>query len=678
MKTMGRPVLGGFFIGEIMTDNRAYSLLHMKSIDEGAREFVGIASTPEPDRVNDVMVPKGAKFKLPMPFLWQHDSLKPIGEIYEAKVTDKGIEVKGRIKKVSAPSQLAARLDEAWVSIREGLVRGLSIGFRPIKYAFTDDGGMIFDEWDWYELSAVTIPMNASGSISAVKSYDAEILKAALGNKEDKAGKPSSSVLEKKSTVKLTPKEGKTMNISEQIKSFQAERSAKAAKMEELMKKSGETGETLAEDDAEAFDTLEAEVATIDKQLDRLGKLEKAKMNTANPVYEKSGQDSTAAMQQRNPVAFSQVRVKQQLEKGIGFARLAKCKALAKMNMMPAYEVADQLYGSDNQISGILKAAVAAGTTTQTTWAAPLVGDESTVFADFVEYLRPMTILGRMGQGGVPGPRRVPFRTRLITQTTGGNAYWTGEGAPKPLTKFDFTGTTLEPLKVATIAVATMELLRDSSPSAEAILRDSLAAAVAERLDIDFIDPAKTASAGVSPASITNGVTPVTSVGNDADAIRCDIQALYASFIAANNAPTNGVFIMSSVTALALSMMLNPLGQREFPGISMMGGTFEGLPVVVSEYVPTDTAGGYVFLVNASDIYLADEGGVTVDMSDQASLQMLDNPTNNPTGSTTATTMVSLWQTNCVGFRAERTINWGKRRASAVAVLDGVNWGSCT
>jgi HK97 family phage major capsid protein len=231
---------------------------------------------------------------------------------------------------------------------------------------------------------------------------------------------------------------------------------------------------------------------------------------------------------------------------------------------------------------------------------------------------------------------------------------------------------------VANIAVTTMELLRDSSPSAEVLVRDSLAGALAERMDIDFVDPTKAAAANVSPASITNGVAPITSVGRGAVEIRLDIKALFETFIAANNAPTSGVWIMSSVTALALSLLVNPLGQPEFPGVNMNGGVLYGLPVITSQYVPTDTAGGYVFLVNASDIYFADEGGVEVDMSTEASLNMVDNPTQASDSPPVPTQVVSLWQTNSVGFRAERTVNWSKRRPSAVAVLDGVNWGDTT
>ena len=153
----------------------------------------------------------------------------------------------------------------------------------------------------------------------------------------------------------------------------------------------------------------------------------------------------------------------------------------------------------------------------------------------------------------MPALRNVPFRTPLIGQTSGGDGYWVGEGQAKPLTKFDFSRTTLAPLKVANIAVATMEVIRDSSPAADGIIRDQLAAALRERLDIDFIDPAKAAVTDVSPASILNGVSGIPSSGTDADAVRADVKAVFSAFIAANNAPTSGVWIMSATTALAHS-----------------------------------------------------------------------------------------------------------------------------
>ncbi|WP_400581377.1 phage major capsid protein [Pseudomonas aeruginosa] len=666
-----------------MKTNRAYSTLEVKALDDERRVITGIASTPSPDRMQDVVEPKGAQFKLPIPFLWQHNHDEPIGHVTDAKVTQKGIEVSVQLTQVEEPGKLKDRLDEAWQSIKSGLVRGLSIGFSAKEFEqIPGSWGLRFLSWEWFELSAVTIPANAEATITSVKSFDRE-QRAALGIKSVPIVRitPAGASAIKTKTIKVPkPQEGNDMKTTaEQIAEFEATRVSKAAEMEAIMTKAAEAGETLDADQSEQFDTLEAEIAAIDKHIGRLKQMQKAQAANAKPVTEEAGAQRMANVK---ALDFKEVQVRakntQKLEPGIAFARAAKCLALGHLEHRDAIGIAKSLYdGQDSIIAAtqrlVTKAAVAAATTSDATWAGPLVGDETSVFADFVEYLRPQTILGRFGTNGIPSLRRVPFRVPLIGQTSGGDGYWVGEGQAKPLTKFDFERKTLEPLKVANIAVATMEVIRDSSPAADGIIRDQLAAALRERLDIDFIDPAKAAVAGVSPASILNGVAGIPSSGNTADDVRADIRALFNAFIAANNAPTSGVWLMPATTALALSLMQNPLGQAEFPGISMTGGELFGLPVIVSEYIPTSSAGAVVALVNASDIYLGDEGGVDLSMSTEASLQM-DNTPDNPT--TASTVLVSLWQRNLVGFRAERAINWARRRASAVAYLTGVNWGA--
>lgn len=469
------------------------------------------------------------------------------------------------------------------------------------------------------------------------------------------------------------------MKYADQISAFETKRASLVAANATLMEKAAGEGSTLDAAQSEEFDGNQADIDAIDGHLKRLRIAEKAAGAAAAPV---AGGNATEASAARGGQIV--VKAPAKLTDGIGFARIARVKALAKLDGESVREVAKSLYGEDSETFGFFtKAAVPAGTTASGSWAAPLVGLETSAFADFVEYLRPQTILGRFGANGIPSLRRVPFRTPLIGQTSGGQGYWVGEGNAKPLTKFDFTRTTLDPLKVANIAVVTEETLRDSSPAAEGILRDQLAAALRERLDIDFISPTKAAVAGISPASITNGLTFVISGGNTADAVRDDVRRLFSTFIAANNAPTSGVWVMPATTALALQGLVNPLGQPEFAGISMSGGTFFGLPVIVSEYVPnaydpdgagSAVAGSVVALVNAQDIWFADDGDVSVDMSREASLEMSDAPAHDadtPTGGS----LVSLWQTNAVGFRAERALNWKKRRPSAVAALASVNWG---
>lgn len=660
--------------------NRAYSVLEVRAVSDDERIITGIATTPTPDRMGDILEPLGAEYATEIPALWQHNHHEPVGHVSLGKATSKGIPFTIRMVKTDEPGVLKDRLDEAWQSVKLKLVKAVSVGFRALEYALMDGGGVRFLKFEILELSLVTVPANADCTITSIKSIDTT-QRAATGQGEAEeidlsgakqvpttpgaSGKPAPAI--PVVAHSKAPKEGTKMKtIAERIAAFQTARTEKSARMASIMDEAGD--ETLDASQAEEHDNLDAEVKAIDAHITRLKSQESNLAATATPL------DGVKDIRSGTEARASTVQVKAQpkLDKGIGFARLAKVKALAKLDGESVRTVAKELYGEESEIYGLVtKAAVPAGTTADGNWAGALVGEGTSVIADFVEFLRPRTILGRFGQNGVPSLRNVPFNVPLVGQTSGGQGYWVGEGKAKPLTSLGYERNILDIFKVANIAVVTEELLRRSTPAAEGLIRDNLADAIAARLDTDFVNPAKAAVAGVSPASITNGLTAVVSIGGDADAIRADVRALMATFIAAQNAPTSGVWIMGTLTALGLSMMVNPLGQPEFPGISMTGGTFNGMPVIVSDYI----GAGVVVLANASDIYLADEGGVQVDMSREASLEMADNPAHNSDTPTGATSLVSMFQTNSVAFRVERFINWKRRRPSAVAILTGATWG---
>ena len=133
---------------------------------------------------------------------------------------------------------------------------------------------------------------------------------------------------------------------------------------------------------------------------------------------------------------------------------------------------------------------------------------------------------------------------------------------------------------------------------------------------------------------------------------------------------------MPETLAIDLSLVANEVGNAAFPGITPQGGTLAGLPVYTSQFMPTpDSNGQVVMLIKGDEIFLGDEGGIQVSMSDQASLIMDSAPSGSST-TPTAAQMVSLWQTNSVGFLVERFINFQKRRAEAV-VWAQVNWSAC-
>lgn len=646
--------------------NRAYSVLEIKSYDDDLRVIEGIATTPTADRVGDVVEPMGAKFSLPMPLLWQHDARQPIGKVFFAKPTKDGIPFKAQLAKIDEDGKLKDRIDEAWQSIKHGLVRAVSIGFRSLEHSIMEDGGWRFLKWEWLELSAVTIPANSDATIQTIKSIDTE-QRAASGRKlddDDKTTHPAPGT-KRNSTVKA--QEAKQMSkktLAEQIAALQETRKAKAAELETIQQKAMDEGRGKDGAEKEQFNTLKDEIKSIDEEIEDLKEMESLNVAKAVPVDVKTVPDSKAASEARGGVRVQFLPKK--VDPGIGFTRFVMAVARAKGNIMHAHEICKQnerWMAETPDVELSLKAAVAAGTTTDSTWASPLVQYQN-LASEFIEYARPLSIIGR-----IPGLRRVPFKVKVPRQTGASSVGWVGESKVKKVSALAFDSVTLDFAKIAGIVVLTDELVRHSSPSAELLVRDDLAKSIVQFMDTQFVDPTKAAD-DVSPASITNGVTPVVATGTTAAALRADIKSLMQAYLDADLTPSDAVWIMSQGIALAISMMTNDLGQPEFPGITMNGGTLVGLPVIASEGVPatggSPTDGALMILAKAGDILLADDGGVTIDASREATLQMDDSPDSPATASTN---LISMFQHNMMAIRAEREINWKKRRTASVQYI---------
>jgi len=211
--------------------DRAYSLLEIRAVDGETREITGVATTPTTDRVGDIVEPLGVQFKNPMPLLWQHRHDAPVGTVTFDKPTTAGITFRARLPKIDEEGTLKARVDEAWQSVKAGLVRAVSIGFRPLEYSRMDAGGLRFIESEVLELSLVTVPANADATITAIKSIDAE-LRAASGQEQtdaekqgDENGGADTSVAaapepapSKGHVVKLTPVRARTPFVINRVR----------------------------------------------------------------------------------------------------------------------------------------------------------------------------------------------------------------------------------------------------------------------------------------------------------------------------------------------------------------------------------------------------------------------------------------------------------------------------
>lgn len=652
--------------------NRAYSLLTVKAVDDEARIITGIATSPSPDRVGDVVEPLGVKFKNPMPLLHQHDNHNPVGKVWFKKPTKDGIEFRAELPKIVEAGPLKDRVDTAWQEVKYDLVRAVSIGFRDVEYSRIEGGGLRYIETEVLELSLVTIPANADATIQTVKSIDAELL-AATGH-EQVVVKSHPPAPGKKSNPTVKALEGRTMKktITEQISAFEATRQTKAARMTEIMDAAAEKGETLDDAQKQEYDGLKDEVKSVDDHLVRLREQESISKAAAVAAVGSSAAEAALSRGGDHPAS---VRVQVRggnVPKGIGFVRLLAAKTnayLSKGQFTPLdFAKARPNWQTETpEVMEILKAAVSAGTTTDSTWASPLAQYQN-LASEFVEYLRPKTIIGR-----IPGLRKVPFLIKFPRQTGAAVANWVGQAKPKPATSLAFDSLQLDPLKVAGIVPISMELMRFSSPSAETIIRDDLAGAIAQLVDHDFTDPEKTAVANVSPASITNGVTPTAATGTTYAFLKTDVKTAMGNFLGANITPDT--VIMKESLALSLSLMETSLGNPQFPGLTMNGGTFMGMNAVTSQNLDytedSPQEGDLLIFLRAQDIALADDGQVDVDVSTEASIEMSTTPTDPVTSSTV---LVSLWQHNLVGIRAERMINWVKRRPAAVQVISAAKY----
>lgn len=152
-------------------NDKCFSTFEIKAFDEEERVIRGIASTPEPDREGDVVMPKGATFSVPFPLLAQHDHSQPVGMVTRAEVADDGIFIEASIAKDTGLSYV----ERTWRQVKAGLLRGLSIGFRATK-SKASATGRVFEAFEILELSLVSIPANAGAGIAQVKQYDGEIV----------------------------------------------------------------------------------------------------------------------------------------------------------------------------------------------------------------------------------------------------------------------------------------------------------------------------------------------------------------------------------------------------------------------------------------------------------------------------------------------------------------------
>lgn len=332
------------------------------------------------------------------------------------------------------------------------------------------------------------------------------------------------------------------------------------------------------------------------------------------------------------------------------FAIAAACAAAAKITQCPASQIAVQIRAS-SMVQEVLKGAVPAATVSSSEWAGSIAGRHlATVF---VESLRSVSVFERLRQDGmVPAPLMSP----IIGTSQVFAASARAEGQAIPLSKMQLSSGSIARKSAGAITAISNTMLRSLTPTAIAFIERELRRATAAALDASFIN------------IISNGATAIASTGTDFDALRLDVRAL----LEVVNVEGNGklFWLMPPKIANSTATMIDAVGGQVGPAMTPAGGEFVGLPALVSSQVPANQ----VILADASRI-AGDIETIGVETSENADIEMLDNPAGFSGSTPVASQKVSLFQVDATGIKSVAYFGVERTRPSAVAVLSGCAWG---
>ena len=638
---------------------KSWSTLELKSVDTEKRIITGIASTPAADRDGDVVEPKGARFSLPFPLLHQHNHDAPIGQVTSAKATAQGIEI---VAKIAEKSELGY-VEQAWKQIKSGLVRGLSIGFRPLKAEpIKGGGGYRFTDYEIFELSAVTVPANSYAGITSIKAFDANPADLADHLIEDqdveKATEDQTAAAEIKTKTKTpTPKKEKfKMSISDKI--VAAEESLNAIR-DEL-----HGAIEAADDSSESLELRKGLQERFDRAEENLNLLKNHEQAVAG---------------QSAPVAKAQVSVKSapavvrasSLKGGDAdlFVKSAAAALEAHVKRVPVEQILEERFGGDERVkavSGITKGVENPAMTNATGWAQELTRES---FAGFMDLLQPESVVVRLGlqRYEFNGSSKIQIPHRAGNHGGLAGAF-RAEGAPIRVGAAAVSSTPLTPKSLGVIGTFTNELFECSTPNILDLIRRFIVQDTAIALDTAFLD-ALPASA-VRPAGMQNGLLAANtgaSAGITHANIVADLRARFSAF-AQGNLGSKPIFCMNPARAVGLELALTGTGSAAFP--SMTSGTLMGAPVITSTTVPGDV----IFLIDTAEVAWA--GGApkflgtdiaTIHEEDTTPLPIVDGAATPKV----ASPVRSLYQTNSAALRMVMDVDWAVLRPGAVQTITG-------
>jgi HK97 family phage prohead protease/HK97 family phage major capsid protein len=633
-----------------------------------------ILSDATPDRFDDVVVAEGwqlANFKKNPIALFNHDASFVIGKWDNLHVEKAAL--RGRLK--MAPAGTSARIDELRKLVEAGILKAVSVGFRPIEHKprGSPSTGSMYTKSELVETSLVAIPANPN-ALAIAKGMKVSAATLNMVFAKHGSQKPIVTRSGHGKHAETSPKrKGETMSspIAQRIEAKQAKIVSLRDQLTEHLKAVDDDNPT--EENTAVTETLTQQIEAQERDLEALKRAETNLMTKAADEPEKKTNGSggmevknyrpfAAPIKKVNPVDYIfralTVQVKHHNEKG--------ARTMVDV-MKETYGECDKTYAMMNIIT---RTATAPARTDTTGWAQELV---TIAIGDFFDLLQPVSIYANLSSKGgrfTFGPNGViAIPTRSSTPTLAGA--FVGQGNPIPVKQGAFTAITLTPKKVGVISTFTREISEHSTPSIEQLIRDAIVADTANAIDAVLMD--SNAATAIRPAGLGTGLsTQTANAGTDLAGVIADIKTMTnALFTGTLGNVRSPVWIMPPGYANNISLAtLSSTGVMPFRD-EIAAGRLAGYPMILSaNTAPSDT----IWLMDAADFISATGDTPRFDVSDQAVLHLEDTTPLDITTASVGTTVKSLWQTDSIGIRMLLDINWAMRRTGMVYFMTGVNW----
>lgn len=283
---------------------------------------------------------------------------------------------------------------------------------------------------------------------------------------------------------------------------------------------------------------------------------------------------------------------------------------------------------------------------------------------ELIEYLRPLSVIRSMNPVIVP----MPVGSISIPAMTGGaTAEYIGEGSNIGVSQPAFGQIKLTWKKLATLVPISNDLIRFSSPQADAIVRDDLVAAMAQREDAAFIrddgtnDTPKGLRYWIADDNIipANGTITLANVAIDLGKAILALEENNIRFLRPG-------WLMSPRTKYYLTTVMDENGNYAFKD-EMAGGTLLNFPFAVTSQIPsnlgTEANESEVYFVDFADAIIGESSLVELAVSEEAAYYNGSN-------------VVAAFSLDQTVIRAIARHDFALRRSVAGAVLTAVKWGA--